>query len=90
MKLDIIRLCKESYNIDYKIEDITDCNGCTRSSEKMFSSCINCNIRKCVLYKEIDNCAYCRDYPCDNLTSIFKEDPAAKERLDIIRDKIFS
>ena len=89
MILDIIQICKESYGIDYRNEDITDCSGCAKSSAKMFSSCKDCNIRKCVLYKEIDNCAYCNDYPCENLSLMFKSEPAAKERLDAIREALF-
>ena len=89
MIFDIIKICKESYGVDYGFEDITGCDGCTLASEKMFSSCKECNIRKCVLYKEIDNCAYCTDYPCENLSLMFKSEPSAKMRLDAIREELF-
>lgn len=28
----------------------------------------SCLIRKCVSYNNIENCAYCSRYPCDQLT----------------------
>ncbi len=85
---EIIRVCKQEYNIDYTPEDITDCDGCTSTTGVTFSSCKNCKIRKCAVEKGFANCAYCNDYACDDLLSLFKSDPGAKTRLDQIRNNL--
>jgi len=85
---EIIEQCKELYGLEYKFEDISDCDGCKSESRKLFFVCSYCEIRKCAFEKEIENCGYCNEYACDNLTSLFKTDPTAKVRLDKIRSNI--
>jgi len=70
----------------FKSEEIY-CYGC-KSSEKNFIWCSECPTKKCCSDKELENCAYCDDYFCDNLKQTFEMDPSAKERLDAIRIKI--
>ncbi len=82
---EIIEACKEHYGLEYKFEDINDCDGCKSENGKLFFVCSYCEIRKCAIEKEIENCAYCKEYACDNLTNLFKTDPSAKVRLDEIR-----
>ena len=88
MVSNIIRICKEEYNINYTPADITDCDGCMSQSGIIFSSCKNCKIKKCAVEKGLANCAYCEDYACDDLAELFKSDPTAKARLDEIRSTI--
>ncbi|HEX9135843.1 MAG TPA: DUF3795 domain-containing protein, partial [Nitrospirota bacterium] len=88
MRAEIIKLCKDHYGIIYKLEDITDCDGCQTEGERLFSSSKNCPIRKCARDKELENCAYCTEYACGKLEAIFKTDPTAKARLDAVRDSI--
>ena len=83
---EIIHACKEHYGIEYKYEDINDCDGCTSDTGRLFIGCKDCKIRKCAAQKGIENCAHCDEYACDNLLESFKSDPGAKERLDMIRD----
>ena len=85
---EIIKACKEVYNIDYKPTDITDCDGCMSASGRLFSACSNCRIRSCAIDKGVINCAYCVDYACDNLNEFFKTDPSVKTRLDEIRKSL--
>lgn len=85
MIYEIINLCKTHYGVDYKYEDITGCDGCKSASGSLFSGCMKCKIRKCANEKGFDSCAYCDEYACDNLLEIYKTDPAAKRRLDLIR-----
>jgi hypothetical protein len=47
-----------------------------------------CQIRKCTKEKNVENCAHCFDYACARLDAIFKTDPAAKRRLDEIKNEI--
>ena len=86
---EIINTCKTIYGIDYRYEDINDCDGCKAENGRLFSSCENCKIKKCAGSKKIENCAYCDKYSCNELSEIFKSEPAAKTRLDIIHNNIF-
>jgi hypothetical protein len=85
MIYDIICMCKELYGIEYRYTDITDCDGCISGSDRLFTGCANCKIRKCATEKGIKNCAYCEKYACEILMELFKTDHGAKARLDLIR-----
>jgi len=85
MRSEIVKLCKEHYGINYKLEDITDCDGCRTEGGRLFSACEKCSIRKCAREKELENCAYCAEYACERLETFFGTDPATKTRLDDIR-----
>lgn len=61
-----------------------NCGGCTTEGE-VPSFCIICEVRTCGLEKGIQNCAYCADYPCENLEMPWDMSPKAKEVLDEIR-----
>jgi hypothetical protein len=86
MKAEIVKLCKDHYGINYKLEDITDCDGCQTEGERLFLASKNCPIRKCARDKELENCAYCTEYACGKLEALFKTDPTVKARLDSVRD----
>lgn len=88
MKAEIVKLCKGHYGINYKLEDITDCDGCQAEEDRLFSASKNCSIRKCAREKELENCAFCTEYACGKLEAFFKTDPTAKARLDALRDSI--
>jgi hypothetical protein len=88
MRAEIVKLCKEQYGINYKLEDITDCDGCRTEGGRLFSACKNCPIKKCAREKGLENCAYCAEYTCDKLEAFFKTDPTARTRLDEIRSGI--
>jgi hypothetical protein len=84
-RAEVVRLCQEHYGISYEREDITDCDGCRAERGRLFSASRNCPIRKCAIARGIENCAHCAEYACDQLETIFRTDPSAKERLDEIR-----
>jgi len=88
MIYDIIGMCKVNYGIDYKYEDINDCDGCKSGSGRLFFGCKDCNIRSCAIEKGVDNCAHCEEYSCDSLLEIFNTDSGAKIRLDLIRNSL--
>ncbi len=67
-------------------KDINDCDGCKANTGRLFSMCKDCEIRKCVVERNIENCAYCKDYACDKLKKFFIDDPSAHARLDEIRN----
>lgn len=87
MKIEIARICREQYGygIDFKPENINDCDGCHTESGRLFSGCAKCEIRKCAIQKRLENCAYCDEYACEILNKFFDNDPDAKARLDEIR-----
>ncbi|MFA5015587.1 MAG: DUF3795 domain-containing protein [Actinomycetota bacterium] len=71
------------YNAEIKPEDI-NCNGCL-SKEQKFSHCNVCEIRKCCMEKELENCAGCEMYACDKLEDFFKMVPDCRTALDKLR-----
>lgn len=60
------------------------CDGCTVEGRKA-QFCMECGVRSCAIDRGVINCAYCPDYGCDTLASLFQNIPLAKENLDRIR-----
>jgi len=87
-RTDIARMCKEQYGMKFELSDITDCDGCRTKGGRLFSGCNNCVVRECAKQKAIENCAYCSEYICQKLESFFVTDPAAKSRLDEVKNRI--
>jgi len=83
---EIVKLLKEHYGLEFKLEDITDCDGCTAETGRLFSACKDCPIRKCARKKKLESCAYCEEYACKTLEEFFAKEPSAKTRLEKIRD----
>ena len=61
------------------------CEGCTHEG-RHFKWCMECPIRLCCIDKEIDNCAFCEDYICDNLQNSIDRSPEVKTNLEEIRE----
>jgi len=53
-----------------KLEDI-DCDGCT-IGKRLHSFCAVCDVRICGLQRNVENCAYCDEYPCERLEKLLK------------------
>jgi hypothetical protein len=85
MRESIVDQCSKLYGLSLKLEDINDCDGCRVNSERLFSGCLNCEIRKCASQKNIESCAYCCDYACGILKEHFSHDSSAQTRLEEIR-----
>lgn len=86
MRESIAELCTKQYGMNLQPEDITDCDGCRANTGRLFSGCLNCEIRKCVLLKNNESCAFCKDYVCEILQKHFLLDPEAEIRLEEIRN----
>ena len=69
--------------ITFKAADIT-CSGCLSTEGSLFAHCKSCDVRKCVIEKNLSNCAFCDDYACEKLNRCFEGDPNAKLTLDAI------
>jgi hypothetical protein len=85
MRIEISRLCKEHYGMNYEPEDITDCDGCKAASGRLFPACSSCKIRSCARQRGLENCAFCAEYICDTLQAFFATDLNAKIRLKKVR-----
>ncbi len=90
MRAEIARLCREQYGLEYRLEDITDCDGCRKAGGRLFSGCRNCRIRKCAGEKGVPTCAHCRNYACAELEAFCATEPGARRRLDEIQKKLTS
>jgi len=69
-----------------KLEDI-NCDGCLAKDPRVFRYCKICKIRKCGQEKQVKNCAYCAEYPCETLS---KSRDFKKDVLDGIRASLAS
>jgi hypothetical protein len=65
------------------------CDGCLSEGGKLWSRCRNCEIRQCGFEKQVKNCAWCDNYPCEKLTEIFIISPIAKVTLEEIRGNLW-
>ena len=91
MKEQIVIAIKKYLGEEKRVEDITDCDGCKAQSGRLYSGCQKCQIRECAMQKHLENCAYCRQYPCEKLTRFFDSediDGGAKKRLDAVKAQL--
>jgi len=86
MRLEIARVCSEQYGMDVLPGDVTDCDGCRSQTGRMFSGCAKCEIRRCAIRRKLTSCAFCNQYACQTLLKHFETDPAARTRLESIRN----
>jgi len=75
------------FKVEIKTEDI-NCEGCQSNGGRLFNYCKVCEIRKCGKEKNLINCGYCGEYPCQKLDFIFSNAPDAKKRLDKIHSSL--
>ena len=52
-----------------RLEDV-DCDGCI-AGKRLHSFCQVCDVRKCGLQRDIENCAYCSEFPCGKLEKLW-------------------
>ena len=72
-----------------KPEDIK-CDGCLPTGRRLFKFCEICEVRRCGCDKGAENCAHCREFPCEKLTGLWTrfKITEAKATLEGIRKKI--
>lgn len=86
-RVEVAQLWSEMFNTEIKPEDI-NCDGCLSVNGRRFSHCEVCEIRKCGMAQGVENCAHCKEYPCNKLDLIFAAVPDSKRRLDEIKDRV--
>ena len=62
-----------------------NCDGCKSESGRLIGHCQTCKIRSCAGKKEMETCAECTDYACENLNAFLSFVPQARESLEKIR-----
>jgi hypothetical protein len=85
MRVSIAEECYTIYGMNLLPEDITDCDGCRANTGRIFSGCSDCGIRMCASGRNIDSCAFCKDYTCERLQKHFDLDPYPQIKLEEIR-----
>ena len=83
----VAEMWSKQFNTEIKPEDI-NCDGCLLESDRLFSYCRVCEIRKCGQKKGVKNCAYCDGYACKKLNNFFNNAPEAKTTLEEIRKNL--
>ena len=84
---EVAALWSEQFKTEIKPEEI-NCDGCLTKTGRLFTHCHVCEVRKCGLEKQIDNCAYCHDYPCKKIRFIIDAIPEVKDTLENIRKQL--
>jgi len=56
----------KQFGVEVSIEQVY-CDGCLAKSDRKCGYCSECEIRACVLERNIANCAECNEYACDKL-----------------------
>ena len=72
------------YGVEVKPEHI-NCDGCRADGRKVHYCANLCEIRKCCLARNLDNCSLCSDYPCQIIKSFFQIAPEMRATLDALR-----
>jgi len=85
MRTEIARVCTEQYAMDIRVQDVTDCDGCSATTGRLFSGCAKCEIRGCAIERNVASCAFCDEFACEKLRKHFESDPSARTRLETMR-----
>jgi hypothetical protein len=68
------RKCSEDWakflGIKLSPEKLRDCDGCSMPDSERQVYYLNCKIRKCATINNIENCAYCIGFPCEELLKV--------------------
>ncbi|MDP2173512.1 MAG: DUF3795 domain-containing protein [Candidatus Cloacimonadaceae bacterium] len=82
-KKDIAVRWSKNYDANLSPEDI-NCDGCM-SDGTHFGWCAKCPIRACVVNKDYQSCAECKDFPCATNEFLYNAVPSAKETILALR-----
>jgi hypothetical protein len=74
----------EMYLIPVKAEGI-NCTGCRSDGVKSYYCERLCKIRQCARGREVETCAACDWFPCEDLNEVFRFAPHAKAILEALR-----
>lgn len=83
----IAKKWSDTYKADIKPEHI-NCTGCKSDGQKFYYTENLCKVRQCASSKNIENCAGCKQFACEDLKFIFKYAPDAEEYLNSQRNQV--
>ncbi|MGO8760777.1 MAG: DUF3795 domain-containing protein [Desulfobaccales bacterium] len=78
-------LYAEKFGLDLQPEDI-NCDGCRTRGGKQIGYCGVCEIRRCCMAKDLENCACC-EQPCENLLKFHELSPDAKATFEALKTR---
>jgi hypothetical protein len=77
----------KEFGHEVKPEEI-NCDGCLSFDGRHINYCNVCEIRKCGMEKDVENCAYCIDFKCEKLEKFHEQAQKAKENLEEIHEEL--
>lgn len=83
LREEVARKWTREYGHLFSKKDI-NCDGCL-STGRHVGYCSTCQIRKCAAERNMPNCAWCSEYPCEKLSEFFEMAPHCRTTLDSIR-----
>jgi hypothetical protein len=83
---DVAGLWSKLYGIDLKPQD-ANCDGCHLTNGRLIGHCRTCGIRACGMKKNVNTCAECPDYACEQLKTFHAVVPHAGRMLEKLRSK---
>jgi hypothetical protein len=75
---------REEFGVADATPETSMCDGCLTDTGRQIGYCATCEIRSCATARDVANCAYCADYACDKLETIFSHSAEARALLDEI------
>ena len=63
---------KASSDIEIDTDFVT-CDGCLAFEVKLSGHCSVCDVRNCGIEKKVENCGYCKEYPCPKIEKLFDD-----------------
>jgi len=86
-RTEVAKEWSKEFGHEIKPEEI-NCVGCLDMTGPHINYCGMCEVRNCGAKKKVENCAYCVDYKCEKLEKFHEHASKAKERLEVIRQKV--
>ncbi len=74
----------KEFKAELKPEHI-NCDGCLVMEGRHIGHCAVCEIRKCGVEHDVENCAHCADYGCQKINDFLEKVPAARTKLEGVR-----
>jgi hypothetical protein len=79
---------REAFNAPELTAETIVCDGCLTNEGRRCIHCSKCEIRACVVGRDLTSCAHCSDYACDRLKYFHGEAPVVWNTLDGIRQSL--
>lgn len=83
---ELAKVWSKQFGREIKPEEI-NCDGCLSFDGRHIGYCNVCEIRKCGMERNVENCAYCVEYKCEKLGKFHEQALKAKANLEEIRQK---